>query len=100
MGEKYCYVRFIDSQNYEKQSHRDGALYADSVWYEEETYAQTLTEALGRLETQNPGSVVYRFTADAIRASRDYVKRQGQGNSLNPSGLKQWLDLFAPFRGE
>ena len=96
--EKPEYVRFIDQDNYAKENSDSGALYPDSVWYEDGEYVQILKKALQKISAQEQGKILYEFSAADIQISKNYVKRTGIGNSTDDTGLSQWLQLFSTLR--
>ena len=98
--EKPDYIRFIDLENYKKENQKDGALYVNSIWYQNEEYAHKLKDALERIAAKTESGMVYRFSADEIKKSQEYVKQKGMGNSRSAAGLKNWLQIFTSFRRE
>ena len=67
------YVRFIDRENYNKSSMKDGGMEEHSVWYTNPEYVEEITQAFDHLD--NKTSIVsYKLDLETMQNIQAYNK--------------------------
>lgn len=89
------YVRFINQEYYEKNlnsvNDKNGGLSADSKWYRDPEYRETIT---GMWAHDGIAEEVWKFDENDVRKVKDYVKKHGIGNSVEENALEGFTNSF------
>ncbi|HIG0358605.1 TPA: InlB B-repeat-containing protein [Clostridium sporogenes] len=92
------YARFI-SQKYYLEDHTNGGLEATSKWKSEADYRATLVAAINNVKGKNGNwshvSQNWIFNEDDISLVKQYVIKNGMGNSKSGNVLKGFLRSFS-----
>jgi hypothetical protein len=91
--DNHAVVRYIDEENYNKDSEEDGALVENSVWYVNESYRNEITKAFQSL-ANNTYCQSYFFDVNAIDATQEYIKTKGRANYENEDALATYTNTF------
>lgn len=84
--------RFIN-EKYFNLSYEEGGVENSSVWLLDAEYRQVLMKAFENIENNTPEDE-YEFTHKEILEMKEYVKRNGVGNTKSLDGLEKFWEKF------
>lgn len=85
-------TRFID-EKYFNLSYEQGGVENNSVWLLDAEYRQVLMKAFENIKNNTPEDE-YEFTHKEILEMKEYVKRNGIGNTKSLDGLEKFWEKF------
>lgn len=89
------YVRFINQDHYEQnldgRDNQNGGLHADSRWYQDPEYKETITAAW---QEEKACEETWTFSRKDVEEVKKYVKEHGIGNSREENALTEFAYRF------